>query len=414
MPDEQGKGAVAPAMAAAPRLARRVEAWQTAARTLGFDAVRMHVVRETGASARVEPAGDASVERWSERRLRAVVSMGNRAATLSTTDVQDDHVIEALSELRTLMEQGAPELFGTAPSAQLGPAPVGPFDALSLADPALMPPRVDRLRELAGAVAGPTGRVVSVTGRSLAEAVARPDGTTVAVQHTLATVRVDTDDDVVTFSSRFLDELPQVAHWIETVAQQAKLRAATPVPLPDAPVRLVTHPAAGVPLVRALVALPLRTRRLSSRLTVWSDPWVARAVGSAPFDGRGQALRPVPLIEGGLQRRRWSPTAAVPGNLRVSRGGRGLERLVQECDDAVLVTRWHAVDIDPESGRMRLVGRGWRLADGKRVQPLPAIVVRGSLPELFRSLVQVGSDPFTGGIERTPTLVFEPVAVAER
>lgn len=409
MADEQANG---PAVSAAPRLARRVKDWQTVARTLGFDTVRMHVVRETGASARVEPTGDASVERWSERRLRAVVSLGNRAATLSTTDVQDDHVIEALTELRTLVEQGAPELFGTAPSVQPGPAPVGPFDALALADPALMPPRVDRLRELAGAVAGSTGRVVSLTGRSLAEAVARPDGATVAMQHTLATARVDTDDGVLAYSTRFLKELPQVADWAETVAQQAKLRTAEPVSLPDTPVRMVTHPAAGVPLIRALVALPLRTRRLSNKLTVWSDPWVARAVGSAPFDTRGQALQAVPLIEGGLQRRRWSSADAAPGNLRVSRGGRALERLVQECDDAILVRRWHAVDIDPESGRMHLVGRGWRVADGKRVQALPAIVVRGSLPELFRSLVQVGSDPFTAGIERTPTLVFEPVVVA--
>lgn len=414
MANEQGSGPAAPAVAAAPRLARRVGGWQTAAGALGFDTVRMHVVRETGALAQVTPAGDASIERWSERRLQVVASVGNRVATLSTTDVQDDDVIAALSELRTLVEQGVPELFGTTPSAQVGPAPAGPFDALSLADPALMPPRVDQLRELAGAVAGPTGRVVSVTGRSLAEAVARPDGAIVAVQHTLATVQVESDDGVLTYSTRFWDDLPQVTDWTDTVAQQAKLRMAAPVPLSETPVRLITHPAAGVPLVRALVALPLRTRRLSSRLTVWSDPWVARGVGSTPFDERGQALQPVPLIEGGLQRRRWSSGDAVLGNLRVSRGGRGLERLVQECDAAVLVRRWHSVDIDPDSGRMRLVGRGWRLADGKRVQPLPTIVVRGNLPDLFRSLMQVGNDPFTGGIERTPTLVFEPVVVAER
>ena len=176
--------------------------------------------------------------------------MGNRAATLSTTDVQDDHIIEPF-RASCAVEQGAPELFGTAPSAS-GAGPGRPVDALSLADPALMPPRVDRLRELAGAVAGSTGRVVSLTGRSLAEAVARPDGTTVAMQHTLATARVDMDDGVVTYRSRFLDELPQVTDWTETVAQQAKL-ARPARATPDAGA-VVTHPAAGVPLVRALGA----------------------------------------------------------------------------------------------------------------------------------------------------------------
>ncbi|HCH64784.1 MAG: hypothetical protein CL927_09420 [Deltaproteobacteria bacterium] len=406
---DQADGSASPAIADAPRLARRTMRWRTEALSSGFDAVGLRSVRETTTSVCCEANGASSVGRRSERRLEAEVARGGRTSTLSTTDLSDEQVRSELSSVRTFMERGAPELFGAPVSSRLEPAPVGPFDGLSLTDPTLVRPESDVLLGYAEAISRPATATVAITARTRAEAVARTDGGLVAVRHTRVDVDVHTDHGVMRRSARFWIDLPRPSEWTEMLGQLAMLRLAEPTRLPDAPVRMIVHPSAGPPLVRALVALPLRTQRLSSRLTIWSDPWVSRGVGSLPFDRHGQATLPLPLLEGGLQRRRWLGPGAQPGNLRVSRGGRSLDRLLRESDDAVLVRHWHTIEVEPDSGRMQLVGCGWRVLRGERVHPLPTIVLRGSVPALFGSLVQVGREPYIRGLAHTPALVFEPV-----
>ena len=397
-----------PAVVAAPKLARRAAELVAVARELGFSDAHVRLLRDRRVQAMVHGDALPVSHRGTVRQVHARVVHRGRSLTLSSTDSSTDAVRAQLEAARSLMETSAKELFAGTPPAAKAP-PTGPFDALAASDPALSPADPEAIRGLALALARPTGAHTRVVALARAEAVARLDGARVAWQHTHLDVSLSDGPVRLARRWRTLAAMGPAAGLVERFQARRDWAASPPVALPDTPTRVVVHPEAGGALLSALVRLPLRTRRVSDRLSVLADPWVVGGLGAQPFGPFGGATRPVPLIEGGLQRRRWS--ADVVGDLRVGLGGRSLSRLVGETDTGVLVVGWRRVDIHPETGRCRLVGYGRTLQDGERSVPVPRVLVEGRLPELFRQLAAIGADPCATGTVRSPTLVFDGVQV---
>jgi PmbA protein len=82
---------------------------------------------------------------------------------------------------------------------------------------------------------------------------------------------------------------------------------------------------------------------------------------------------------------------------------------------AYLLELTSGVVADPANDRLELTARGFELAAGRAVSPLPVVRVTGSLRQFLRGVVAVGRDlaffPL-GGMIGTPTLVVEGLALA--
>jgi PmbA protein len=74
-----------------------------------------------------------------------------------------------------------------------------------------------------------------------------------------------------------------------------------------------------------------------------------------------------------------------------------------------LVTDWAGGNADPTTGAFSQGLKGHIICDGEIAEPVVGMIVTGSLPGLFASLVEVGNDPFPYASLLTPSLVFENV-----
>lgn len=158
----------------------------------------------------------------------------------------------------------------------------------------------------------------------------------------------------------------------------------------------------------------------SERLDVTDNPLIRRGLGSRHYDGEGISARALPLIEAGHARNLYVdtyygrktemlPTTGSSSNIVVQPGEQDLEHLIREAGDGVLITSWLGGNSDPTTGEYSIGIRGHLIEDGEVGQPVGEMNVSGNLLELFSHLTAVGSDPWTYGRYRVPTLVFENV-----
>lgn len=158
----------------------------------------------------------------------------------------------------------------------------------------------------------------------------------------------------------------------------------------------------------------------SDKLSLLDDPLRPRGLGSRPYDREGIAARPLTLIERGVPNAVYADTyygtkaklpvtTGQPSNQIVAPGTRDLAELVREVGDGILVTDWAGGNADPTTGEFSQGLNGHVIRHGEIAEPVVGMIVTGSLPRLFASLVEVGNDPFVYDSLLAPSLVFENV-----
>jgi len=158
----------------------------------------------------------------------------------------------------------------------------------------------------------------------------------------------------------------------------------------------------------------------SDTLSILDDPLRPRGLASRPYDQEGIAARRLTLIERGVPKAVYADTyygakARLPittgqsSNQIVQPGTRGLAELVRAVGDGILVTGWAGGNADPTTGAFSQGLNGHLIRKGEIAEPVVGMIVTGSLPGLFASLVEVGNDPFPYDALLTPSLVFENV-----
>jgi len=161
----------------------------------------------------------------------------------------------------------------------------------------------------------------------------------------------------------------------------------------------------------------------SALLDVADHPLLVRGLGSRLFDGEGIAARRLPLFEKGVLRNFFvdtyygrklgmPPTTGGASNLDWKPGERGLEELIADAGEGVLVTGFLGGNSNSTTGDFSLGVQGFRIASGKRAGPVAEMNVAGNHLELWKRLAAVGSDPYPYSALRTPTLVFDGVQFA--
>lgn len=161
----------------------------------------------------------------------------------------------------------------------------------------------------------------------------------------------------------------------------------------------------------------------SPTLTLADDPLLVRGLASRPYDGEGMAAKRRVLVEKGALRAYlldvyyasklgMAPTTGRATNLVVAPGAKGLDALLRDVKDGVLVTRFLGGNSNGTTGAFSLGIAGFRIARGERAEPIAEMNLAGKHLDFWKHLVAVGSDTYPWSSTRTPSLVFEGASVA--
>jgi PmbA protein len=167
------------------------------------------------------------------------------------------------------------------------------------------------------------------------------------------------------------------------------------------------------------------TQVLPSFIDIDEDPWIPRALGSAPFDAEGVATRPRHLVVAGVlqgyvlssysARRLGLTTTGNAGgvhNVLVKPTAGPLEDLIADCREAFVVGELLGQGVNTVTGDYSRGAAGFWVEHGEIVHPVHEVTIAGNLKDLFREIQAVGSDVDTRGSVRCGSVRVDGLTLA--
>jgi PmbA protein len=167
------------------------------------------------------------------------------------------------------------------------------------------------------------------------------------------------------------------------------------------------------------------TQILPSVVDIDEDPWIPRALASAPFDAEGVATRPRRLVDRGVltgyvlssysARRLGLRTTGNAGgvhNLLVKPTAGTLEDLIKDCNQAFVVGELLGQGVNTVTGDYSRGAAGFWVERGEIVHPVHEVTIAGNLKELFREIQAVGSDIDVRGTVRCGAVRVDGLTLA--
>ncbi len=173
---------------------------------------------------------------------------------------------------------------------------------------------------------------------------------------------------------------------------------------------------------------------MSEKVTLREDPFIPGGLGSRPFDGEGLPTRQKTIVDRGRlttylfdtysarKLGRHSTGNAVrslsdgPGvgvsNLIVTPGTKSLEDLVAGLSEGLLVTELIGFGVNTVTGDYSRGAFGYWIKNGTITHPVSEVTIAGTLDELYRGIVEVGSDLEIRSSINTPSLLVEGLRIA--
>lgn len=161
----------------------------------------------------------------------------------------------------------------------------------------------------------------------------------------------------------------------------------------------------------------LNTSVFPQNISIYEDPLLPSALGSAPFDGNGVKTRKKDIVTEGTvasyllsaysaRKLNMTNTGNAGGarNVFVSTSDASLEDLCKEMQTGLLVTELMGQGINLVTGDYSRGASGFWIEDGKIQYPVHEITIAGNLRNLFENIVKIGKDVekrgniFTGSI----------------
>jgi PmbA protein len=154
-------------------------------------------------------------------------------------------------------------------------------------------------------------------------------------------------------------------------------------------------------------------------------PHLPKALASAPFDHEGVATRDRELVTGGVllgyvlgtysARKlglRTTGNAGGTHNLIVPGRGRDLDAMLALLGRGLFVTELMGQGVNGVTGDYSRGAAGFWVEDGRIAYPVHEVTVAGNLKDMFRSIVDVGSDVDVRGGIRTGSILVEQMTIA--
>jgi len=154
-------------------------------------------------------------------------------------------------------------------------------------------------------------------------------------------------------------------------------------------------------------------------------PHLAKALGSAPFDHEGVATRDRELVAAGVltgyllstysARKlglRTTGNAGGAHNLIVAGRGRDFDAMLALLDRGLLVTELMGQGVNGVTGDYSRGATGFWVEGGRIAYPVHEVTVAGNLKDMYRAIVDVGSDVDVRGGIRTGSILIEQMTIA--
>ena len=164
---------------------------------------------------------------------------------------------------------------------------------------------------------------------------------------------------------------------------------------------------------------------LPSFIDIDEDPWIPRALASAPFDAEGVATRKRRLVSRGVlegyvlssysARRLGLATTGNAGgihNLIVKPTAGSLQDLIKDCNEAFVVGELLGQGVNTVTGDYSRGAAGFWVERGEIVHPVHEVTIAGNLADLFREIQAVGSDVDIRGTVRCGAVRVDGLTLA--
>jgi PmbA protein len=160
---------------------------------------------------------------------------------------------------------------------------------------------------------------------------------------------------------------------------------------------------------------------------IYEQPYLLRALGSAPFDGEGVPTRNNIFIEDGIlqqyvlssysARRLGLKTTANSGgvhNLTVDSTAGDFQELLAKMDKGLLVTELMGHGVNGLTGDYSRGASGFWVEHGQIQFPVEEVTIAGNLKDMFKAIVAVGTDINPNISTRCGSVLIEEMMVAGR
>jgi len=164
----------------------------------------------------------------------------------------------------------------------------------------------------------------------------------------------------------------------------------------------------------------LGTEVASPLLNLIDDPLIPGTRGACHFDYDGVATRRTPLFEKGVllnyfidtpcsKKLGLAPTTQGIHHLILEPGPLSLAQLMQEAEEAIMVTDLNGGNCDPATGRFSYGIEGFLIKGGKIVQPVSGMNITGDMLSLWKNLIAISNDADPWETVLIPSLLFKDV-----
>jgi PmbA protein len=154
-------------------------------------------------------------------------------------------------------------------------------------------------------------------------------------------------------------------------------------------------------------------------------PHLMKALASAPFDHEGVATRDRELVENGVllgyvlstysARKlglRTTGNAGGTHNLLVHGRGRSFDEMLQQMGRGLYVTELMGQGVNGVTGDYSRGAAGFWVENGELQYPVHEVTIAGNLKDMYRKIVDVGSDVDVRGGIRTGSILIEEMTIA--
>jgi PmbA protein len=421
------------------------------ARRHGADQAEVGASYEEGLSVTVRMGELESVERQRDRGLAITVYRGSRKGSASTTDFSPTSVEDTVRKAMSIGSFTAADEYAGLADAELMAS--GDLD-LDLYFPWAVD--VEQATELAlrgeNAARGLDPRIANSEGASVSSSVGQRvyanshgflGGYPTSTHSMSCSVLAKSADSLERDYWYTVSRHPEDLETAEMVGEEAARRAlqrldARTLSTRKVPVLYPAELAKGLfgHLVAALRGTAQYRRAsflldavgeqvLPSFVEIDEDPWIPRALASAPFDAEGVATRRRRLVEHGVlqgyvlssysARRLKLPTTGNAGgihNLIVKPTAGTLADLIKDCSEAFVVGELLGQGVNTVTGDYSRGAAGFWVERGEIAHPVHEVTIAGNLKDLFREIQAVGSDVDVRGTVRCGAVRVDGLTLA--
>ena len=169
----------------------------------------------------------------------------------------------------------------------------------------------------------------------------------------------------------------------------------------------------------------LGSRVADEQVSLFEQPLLPGAIGSAGFDADGVATREKAFVDGGVVRsyalstysaRRlgMATTGNAGGVHNLTLTGRTLafDELLREMGSGLYVTELMGQGVNPVSGDYSRGASGFRVENGEIGPPVHELTIAANLKDVYRNIVALGDDLDARGNVRAPSVLIGNMTVA--